>query len=331
MKHFNILLLVVMALMIVSSHAQNSNNPWAVSAGFNVVDTQASVPGGEKSWLDRHFSHMLNVNENWNILPYVSFLSISRSVGNNFSVGVQGSVNKISKFVVYDPLNSESNSSGYIVSNPRDLKYFGIDLSVKYSFMVLIDSKTIDPSLSLGGGYTNLGDSSFSTFNPGAGLTFWFNKKVGLSLATTYKKSFGDRNVFGDSYTPDSPSHFQHSAGITYQFGGKDTDADGIYDKYDACPEVVGLIQFNGCPDSDGDGIINGSDACPDAFGIAALNGCPDIDEDGIADKDDACPYDAGFPALKGCPDTDGDGIIDPDDRCPRIPGPASNNGCPVN
>jgi len=330
MKH-NILLLVVMVLMIESSNAQNSNNPWAVSAGFNAVDTQASVSGGGKNWLDRHFSHILNVSENWNILPYVSFLSVSRSVGNNFSVGIQGSINKISKFVVYDPSNTESNSSGYIVTNPGDLMYFGIDLSVKYSFMALLESKTIDPSLSLGGGYTNFGNSSFSTFNPGAGITFWFNEKVGLSLSTIYKKSFGAKGVVENYYTPNSPSHFQHSAGITYQFGGKDTDGDGISDKNDACPDVFGLKQFNGCPDSDGDGIINKSDACPEAFGLAALNGCPDTDEDGIADKDDACPYHAGLSALKGCPDTDGDGIIDPSDRCPTIPGPASNNGCPVN
>jgi hypothetical protein len=37
------------------------------------------------------------------------------------------------------------------------------------------------------------------------------------------------------------PSHFQHTAGITFKFGGKDTDGDGIYDKDDACPEVAGL------------------------------------------------------------------------------------------
>jgi hypothetical protein len=32
----------------------------------------------------------------------------------------------------------------------------------------------------------------------------------------------------------------------------------GIYDKDDACPEVAGLKEFNGCPDTDGDGIIDG-------------------------------------------------------------------------
>jgi hypothetical protein len=41
-----------------------------------------------------------------------------------------------------------------VVSNPGDLMYYGVDASVKYSFMKLIKSKVIDPSLHVGGGYT---------------------------------------------------------------------------------------------------------------------------------------------------------------------------------
>jgi OOP family OmpA-OmpF porin len=332
MKHLNKLLLAVMMVLAMSSHAQNSNNPWALSFGVNAVDTRASAGGG-KNWLDSHVSQAFNVSENWNILPSISYLSLARSVGNNFSVGIQGSINKIDKFVVYDPSNPDHNSAGYVVTNPGDLMYYGVDAYVRYSFMSLIKSKVIDPSLRLGGGYTWLGDNSYGTVNPGAGLTFWFSENVGLALETTYKVSQGlgqDRHAFGDPYTPDSPSHFQHSLGITFQFGGKDTDGDGIYDKDDACPEVAGLKQFNGCPDTDGDGIIDGSDACPTEFGLAALNGCPDKDGDGIADKDDACPDTAGLAAFQGCPDTDKDGVADKDDKCPTVAGPKSNGGCPV-
>ena len=329
MKHLNKLLLAVMMMMAISSHAQNDNNPWALSFGVNAVDTRTSAGGG-KNWLDQHFSQMFNVGDNWNILPSVSYIGLARSVGNNFSVGIQGSINKIDKYVVFDPTAPGHNGAGYVVTNPGDLMYYGIDANVKYSFMSLIKSKVIDPSLTLGGGYTWLGDNSYGTVNPGAGLTFWFTENVGLSLATVYKKSFGDRSMSGDIYTPDSPSHFQHTAGLTFQFGGKDTDGDGIYDKDDACPTVAGLKQFNGCPDTDGDGIIDGSDACPTEFGLAALNGCPDKDGDGIADKDDACPDTAGLAKFKGCPDADGDGLADKDDKCPTVAGPISNQGCPV-
>nr|WP_315163399.1 OmpA family protein [uncultured Flavobacterium sp.] len=326
MKHLNKLLVAVMMVMGLSSQAQDSNNPWAISFGVNAVDTRTSVGGGN-NWLDNHFSQPFAVKDNWNILPSVSYLSVSRYVGDNFSFGLSGSVNKIDKFVKYAPTAVGSDARGNVVSNPGDLMYYGVDATIKYSFMNLISSKVIDPSLSVGGGYTFFGDSSFGTLNPGAGLTFWFTENVGLELATKYKKSFGDREDAAG--VPDAPSHFQHSAGLIFKFGGKDTDGDGIYDKDDACPEVAGLKEFNGCPDTDGDGIQDSADACPEVAGLAALNGCPDTDGDGIADKDDACPEVAGLAALKGCPDTDGDGVADKDDKCPTVAGPKENAGCP--
>jgi hypothetical protein len=98
--------------------------------------------------------------------------------------------------------------------------------------------------------------------------------------------------------TPDAPSYFQHTAGLTFKFGGKDTDGDGIYDKDDACQKFG--LKFNGCPDTDGDGIQDSADACPDVFGLATLNGCPDTDGDGVADVNDACPDVFGLASLKG-------------------------------
>ena len=326
MKHLNKIFVAVMMVMGLSSQAQDSNNPWAISFGANAVDTRTSAGGGN-NWADRHFSQPFAVKDNWNILPSVSYLSVFRSIGDNFSFGLTGSVNKIDKYVKFNPSAANSDARGMVVSNPGDLMYYGIDATVRYSFMSAINSKVIDPSLSVGGGYTFFGDSSYGTVNPGAGLTFWFSENVGLELITRYKKSFGDRE--DASGTPDAPSHFQHSAGIVFKFGGKDTDKDGIFDKDDACPDVAGLKQFNGCPDTDGDGIQDSEDACPNEAGTAELKGCPDTDGDGIADKDDACPEVAGLAALRGCPDGDGDGVADKDDKCPTVAGPKDNAGCP--
>jgi len=320
-KHLNKLFVAAMMVMGVSSQAQDSNNPWAIAFGVNAVDTRTSAGGGH-NWLDRHFSQPFDVKNNWNILPSVSYLSVSRYVGSNFTVGLQGSVNKIDKLVTFNPTAPGHDSRGMVVTNPGDLMYYGIDGKVRYSFMSLIKSKVIDPSVHLGGGYTFIGDSSFGTVNGGAGLTFWFTENVGLELASTYKKAFANDD-------PLVRSHVQHTAGIVFKFGGKDTDGDGVYDKEDACPEVAGLKQFNGCPDTDGDGIIDSNDACPDVAGLAALNGCPDTDGDGIADKDDACPDAAGLASLKGCPDSDKDGVADKDDKCPNVAGPKENAGCP--
>ncbi len=326
MKHLNKIFVAAMMVVGFTSQAQDSNNPIAISFGVNAIDTRTSAGGG-KGWADRHFSQPFAVKDNWNILPSVSYLSVSKYVGDNFTVGLSGSVNKVDKFVSFNPSAPGRDSRGYVVNNPGDLMYYGVDATIRYSFMNMIKSKIIDPSLSVGGGYTFLGDSSYGTLNPGAGLTFWFTENVGVELATRYKKSFGDRT--DASGTPDAPSHFQHSAGIIFKFGGKDTDGDGIFDKDDACPDVAGLKQFNGCPDTDGDGIQDSADSCPDVAGLAALNGCPDADGDGIADKDDACPNEAGSVAMKGCPDTDGDGIADKNDKCPTVAGPKDNSGCP--
>jgi hypothetical protein len=80
--------------------------------------------------------------------------------------------------------------------------------------------------------------------------------------------------------------HIFNSAGLIFKFGVK-IQMVTEYDKDDACPDVAGLKEFNGCPDTDGDGIQDSADLSRFA-GLAALNGCPD--GDGIADKDDACP-----------------------------------------
>jgi outer membrane protein OmpA-like peptidoglycan-associated protein len=318
MKFTSKILVAVLMVLGLSSHAQDSNNSWAISFGANAVDTRTSAGGGS-GFLDQPFA----VKDNWNVLPSVSYISVSKYLGDNFSFGVQGSLNKIEKLVTFNPTVSGSDARGMVVSNPGDLIYYGIDGSVKYSLMRLINSKVVEPSLHVGGGYTFLGDTSFGTLNTGAGLAFWFTDNVGLSLETSYKKAFGsNENLL-------VRSHFQHTAGITFKFGGKDTDGDGIYDKEDACPEVAGLKEFRGCPDTDGDGIQDKEDSCPEVAGLAALNGCPDTDGDGISDNEDACPEVAGLAALKGCPDTDKDGVADKEDKCPTVAGPKENGGCP--
>ena len=319
MKHLNKLFAALFLFIGLSSQAQDSDNPWAITFGVNAVDTRISAA----SKLEDQISQYFNVKNNWNILPSVSYINVSRNVGGGFSFGVTGSINKIKRFV----LPRTTIPGDYMVVNPGDLTYYGADGVIKYSFMKGLGWKVIDPSIHVGGGYTWLGDASYGTANGGLGLTFWFTEMVGLSLQSTYKYSFDNADERGGP--SNVPNHMQHFAGLTFKFGGKDTDGDGIYDKNDACPLVAGLKQFQGCPDTDGDGIIDGSDSCPDVAGLPEFQGCPDTDGDGIADKDDACPEVAGPKALNGCPDADGDGIADKDDKCPQVKGPKENAGCP--
>ena len=120
-----------------------------------------------------------------------------------------------------------------------------------------------------------------------------------------------------------------------------DQDGDGVPDLDDACPDLPGRPELNGCPDaakdSDGDGVPDDIDRCPldaeDKDGFQDEDGCPDADNDGdgIVDKADACPNEAGTLENRGCPvtDKDGDGVPDDQDKCPTVAGERENAGCP--
>ncbi len=302
MKHLKKVLFVLVLFASISMSAQDENNPWSVDFGVNAVDFYPTNQAGMGGWFDEY----VNINDHYNLIPSISRVRVGRYLGDGFSLGLAGSLNKIDK--IGD-------------ASANDLSYIAGDLDIRYDLNNIFgDSNWFDPYLSVGGGYTFLDSEGAGTFNGGAGINFWFNDFIGLNLQSVYKHSFDEAQQL---------PHFQHALGIAVKFGGKDTDKDGIYDKDDECPEVFGLEAFNGCPDTDGDGIKDGDDACPNTAGLAALNGCPDGDGDGIADKDDACPTIAGLVALKGCPDADGDGLADGDDSCPNEAGPAENKGCP--
>ncbi|WP_127136371.1 OmpA family protein [Flagellimonas oceanensis] len=302
MKHLSKLLVVALVFVGINSiQAQDENNPWQVSIGVNAIDAYPTNDSENPYSSTTLFDEYFNVSDHWNILPSVSYVSVSKYVGDGFSVGARGSLNRIEKIGDFEV---------------DDLSHYAIDGTIKYN---ILKNTVVDPFVEVGGGYTWVDEIGAGTVNGGLGLNFWFSDNLGLTLQTQYKHAFEDYLI----------SHFQHSAGISIKFGGTDTDGDGIYDKDDACPEVAGLEAFNGCPDSDGDGIEDSKDACPNQAGSKEMNGCPDSDGDGVADKDDACPETPGLPALAGCPDADGDGVADKDDECPNEAGPAENDGCP--
>jgi len=314
MKNLNKLFVAILLAAGLTAQAQDENNPWSVGFGGNAVSTRF---GASSDFAD-NFDHYFDTKENWNVLPSVSYLTVGRYIGSGFSVGVTGSVNKIDKLS-----RRIGETDRYEVVNPGDLTYYSADAMIKYSFLEAIGTKWFDPYLNLGAGYTWLDDQGNVTFNPGIGVSFWFTENVGLTLASTYKHTFEDRE------DANVPRHIQHFAGLSFKFGGKDTDKDGIKDKDDLCPETPGLKEFQGCPDTDGDGIPDKDDSCPEVAGLKEFNGCPDTDGDGITDAEDACPDVAGPRELMGCPDGDGDGVADKDDKCPTVAGPKENAGCP--
>ncbi|THD69205.1 OmpA family protein [Robertkochia marina] len=294
-----ILVVFLLFIGVNNANAQDHNNPWQVSFGINAIDVFPT--NSDKPYSGDWFAEYFNVTDHYNILPSISTISVSRHVGDGFSVGVRGSLNRIDKLG-----DTEVD----------DLSHYAVDGTIKYN---LVKESWFQPYIEVGGGYTWIDEIGAGTLNGGLGLNFWFTDNIGINVQSSYKHVFEDYGV----------EHFQHLLGLNIKFGGTDTDGDGIYDKDDACPEVAGLEQFNGCPDSDGDGIEDSKDACPNEAGSLDMNGCPDSDGDGIADNVDECPEVAGLAEFNGCPDSDGDGISDNKDECPNEAGPAENNGCP--
>jgi len=306
MRRLKIAIMALFMLTAISNiSAQDKNNPWVVGFGVNAVDFRVLNDDLDVILKD-YFNGSI---EDLNIIPSISRISVDRYIDKGFSVQLAGSLNKIEK------------GSGYVDGDSKiDELYYSIDAIGKYDLNNAFgDTSWFDPYVFLGGGYQSVDSDGDFVAIGGLGFNTWFNDNLGLNFQSGYKNKFNSarRDVF------------QHSVGLVVKFGGTDTDGDGVYDKYDACPEVAGLAEFNGCPDADGDGVIDSEDACPEVPGLAIMNGCPDTDGDGIADKDDACPTEKGTKANNGCPDTDGDGVVDKDDACPDAKGTKANNGCP--
>ena len=310
MKQLKLAVIAIFTLVAVSSaNAQDNNNPWAVSVGVNAIDVRTS--GGFSEQLEDYYG-----TSDWDILPMISRITAEKYLDDGFTLQFAGSINRLTRGFFADQFPRDVE---------KELVYYSIGANVKYDLDGVIEkvfggtTPYFNPFIFVGGTYASLDGQGEGMLAYGFGFNVWLSENVGLVYQSGTNEDFADK----------VPTHYQHSLGVVFRFGGKDTDGDGVYDKDDACPDVAGLKEFNGCPDSDGDGIKDEDDACPNVAGLASLNGCPDTDGDGIADKDDMCPNDKGTKANNGCPDTDGDGVVDKDDKCATVAGPADNGGCP--
>lgn len=305
-----ILFTLILGAQPLILQAQTAVNPWKITLGANAVEFYERGGAQYQTGNDGiQFDNKINYSK------YLSYLELSRYFGKGISFHVGGTLNQVDR----------------ITSNPSENPdlYFSVDGGFTFSSTAFLDTGNLNPTLSLGAGYTNINDYDHMTTNLGVGLTYMFDQSFGLTLKA--KRKIFSRDVSdligneGDS--GDYVNHFLF--GFSYAFGNGDADRDGVKDDVDACVNTPGLPELNGCPDDDGDGVRNSEDDCPDVPGLAALAGCPDTDGDTVADKYDSCPETPGIPALDGCPDADEDGIADNDDNCPEQFGPAENNGCP--
>ena len=239
--------------------------------------------------------------------------------------------------------NSDKDSDDYRTN------LLPIDLNLIYMF---IPKGKVSPYLSAGAGVVRwstvfrpkgvtIEKEVDPAFGVAGGVEIFLTETMALDLGAKFRYMLtDDKDLIGSSWTdgmigPEGPASndkflWYFGIGLTWYPGKcKDSDNDGVCDKYDKCPDTPPccIVDEFGCPkDSDGDGVCDGCDKCPDTPKCAVVdaNGCPkDSDGDGVYDGCDKCP---GTPKCavvdaNGCPkDEDGDGVPDGCDECPGTP-----------
>ncbi len=321
-----------LALTLASTaFAQTTTNPWVigvgahgenhVAAGGKVGDVFSTAFGGNGG-------ELYKIN-NFTITPPLSKLTVARNLNKYFVLDWQTTVGNVDnkrigmgkEFFLQTGLGLQFKLAGFW----NEESWFDPFVRVGANYLRHDYSGA---ALAVDSNGDNIGANHF-TVATGIGTNLWLTKNFGLGLQGDYVSSPVDKSTIANFW--------QAGASLLFRFGNTDRDKDGIKDSEDACPDVPGLAQFQGCPDTDGDGVADKDDNCPEVAGPVENNGCPwpDTDGDGVLDKDDTCPSVAGPAENNGCPwpDTDGDGILDKDDACPNVAGVANvdpaKNGCP--
>ena len=325
-----------LALTLASTaFAQTTSNPWVIGVGAHGVNHMGVANGGVDKVFD-NFDQVFTLN-NYTITPPLSKLTIARNLNKYFVLDWQTSVGNVDnkrfamgkEFFLQTGLGLQFKFAGLWNEESWFDPYARVGANyLRHDYSGLTFPRTDLANNVLRGTYNSddvTGKANHFTAAGGIGSNFWLTKNFGLNLQGDYVSTPGNSSNVANFW--------QASASLMFRFGNTDRDKDGIKDSEDACPDVPGLAQFQGCPDTDGDGVADKDDNCPEVAGPVENNGCPwpDTDGDTVLDKDDACPEVAGPVENQGCPwpDTDNDGILDKDDACPTVPGLPEYNGCP--
>jgi OOP family OmpA-OmpF porin len=226
--------------------------------------------------------------------------------------------------------SSDNSISGYPFNNfQTQIIHLGLGLNTS-----LAVSEVVVPYLYLGGAYLyfdpdstlGISTSNVVSFQGELGLRFLFSESVSFNLAAALNLQQNDE-LDGVVAGLNNDAFYTFTGGFSFYIGGiKDSDKDGVFDDYDACPETPQGVRVDefGCPiDSDGDGIPDYLDRCPQTLTNVQVDkyGCPiDTDGDGVPDYLDECSNTPPGVSvdIRGCPlDKDQDGVPDYLDKCP--------------
>ena len=179
-----------------------------------------------------------------NNLPTSLNLYGEYAITKNFFVGANALIN------VAKTNSTNPYYYNYVGAVPRwESKWFDIAVPLSYNFM----SKDFKPGLAFRLGMLSVGSDDLK-------LLFTKSKGANIYAGLHFELFKGKQKI-----------------ALPPAVVEKDTDGDGILDKYDKCPTVAGPAENEGCPwpDTDGDGVLDKDDRCPTVPGLKENNGCP--------------------------------------------------------
>lgn len=204
MKKFKVAVMALMLFAGISNvKAQDADNLWALSFGVNIVD----VNNGGLSDILQLTKDFLGTSD-WNAIPAVSHLSVTRYIDNGFNVELSAALNKI----------DQADNAGAV----DGLSFFSLDAACKYDLNALGfigETGWFDPYIRFGIGMTWIDGQDSLTLNPGAGFNTWFNDNVGMSFASAFKTSAGIGKEFSSI---EASNYFQHTIGLMIRFNGNE-------------------------------------------------------------------------------------------------------------
>ncbi len=187
-------------LQLFSANAQNSEKPWAVGFGFNILNIQTITD----SYRDLKESYIEN-NSNEVLFKTPFCFYGERYIGNKTSIKLMLSAN-----------NRYRKSLRRARSPESMLQFQAADLKVKIR---LIDPDTstmsFDPFLAFGGAYSRFKNTETNIITNsgkigvGLGFVIWLDKAIGIHFQSDYNHNPLENNF----------DYFQHNFGITAQFG----------------------------------------------------------------------------------------------------------------
>ena len=179
-----------------------------------------------------------------NNLPTSLNLYGEYAITKNFFVGANALIN------VAKTNSTNPYYYNYVGAVPRwESKWFDVAVPLSYNFM----SKDFKPGLAFRLGVLSVGSDDLK-------LLFTESKGANIYAGLHFELFKGKQKIT-----------------LPPAVAEKDTDGDGILDKYDKCPTVAGPAENEGCPwpDTDGDGVLDKDDKCPTVPGLKENDGCP--------------------------------------------------------